>query len=177
MAAVGQQLTLAEIDTLSAGGVWSFEARDVDGTVLWREDVKNGVVNGALNDILSVYFAAGTQKTAWFGGLIDNSGFSALSSSDTISSHSGWSESSAYSESVRQTWTPGAVSSGVITNPSAMVFTANATVTIKGAFLVSNSTKAGTTGQLWATGAFSSTQALASGQTLSVSYTLTATAS
>jgi hypothetical protein len=158
-------------------GFWDFVARDARGNVLWEEHIPNGIVNGALNDILSVYFAAGTQKTTWYAGLINNSGFSALSSSDTISSHTGWSESSDYSESVRQTWTPGAVASGIITNPSAMVFTANATVTIKGAFLVSNSTKGGTTGQLWATGAFSATQSLSSGQTLSVSYSLTATAS
>lgn len=135
----------------------------------------NGIVNGALNDIESVYLGAGTQKTTWYLGLVDNAAFSAFAAADTIASHSGWAESSAYSESVRQTWTPGAAASGIITNPTAANFTANATVTIKGGFLVSNSTKGGTTGQLWATGAFASNQALVNAQVLSVKYTLTAT--
>lgn len=162
---------------LRVGGIWKVQKRDVDGTLLWEEVFHNGINTGALNDLLSVYLAAGTQKTTWYGGLIDNTGFSALSASDTISSHSGWAESTSYDESVRQTWTPGAIASGVVSNSSAMVFTASGSITIKGAFLVSNSTKGGSTGQLWSTGSFSAAQALTVGQTLSVTYSLTATAS
>lgn len=158
-------------DVPRLGGVFKVECFNEDGTLAWEEEIHNLVPNSALNDILSVYLAAGTQKTAWFLGLIDNSAFSAIASTDTIASHPGWTENQAYAESVRQTWTPGAVSGQSVTNPTAATFTMNATANIKGAFLVSDSTKGGTTGQLWAAGAFSTVQALTNTQTCKVTYT------
>ena len=62
-------------------------------------------------------------------------------------------------------------------NSAVMVFTMSATVTIKGGFLISNNTKGGTTGTLFATGLFGSAQALVSGQSLKVTYTCSATGS
>src|SRR5262245_19022938 len=100
---------------LKIGGYFEVECYNPDGSLAWKDRFSNGIVNGALNDILSVYLAGGTQKTTWYLGLINNSGFSALAAADTISSHDGWSESTDYTESVRQTWTPGAPASGVIT--------------------------------------------------------------
>lgn len=167
-------LGLAHVTTLV--GTLTFVARNADGSVAWTEDVvMNGDTTAGLNDMLSVYFNSGSQKTAWYSGLINNSGFSALSASDTISSHAGWSEYTGYSESVRQTWTPNSPSAGVMTG-SSMVFTFTESVTMKGAFIVSNNTKGGTTGTLFATGAFSSTQAMSNGQTLTITYTKTLTA-
>lgn len=158
---------------LSVRGEFYVQCLNADGSLAWSETFANGATNAGLNDILSVYFGAGTQKTTWYIGLIDNAGFSALAAADTISSHTGWTESTAYGEATRPQWSPAAVSSQSITNSTATAFTMNATVTIKGAFLVSNSTKGGTTGQLWATGSFSSAQALVNGQVLRVTYTST----
>lgn len=138
-----------------------------------KEVFPNGSTTAGLNSILSVYFNSGTQLTTWYLGLINNTPAPTLAAADTIASHSGWSESTSYSESVRQTWTPGAPASASITNPTVATFTANAAITIYGLFLVSNSTKGGTTGTMWAHGAFGSTQALISGQTLTGKYTLT----
>lgn len=163
------------MDNIKLKGRFHCEILDVDGkTVLDQWDCENGITTAGLNDLLNVYFGAGTQKTVWYVGLIDNAGFSSLAAGDTPSSHSGWTESTAYSESVRQTWTLGSASAGVVTNATSMTFTMNATTTINGIFIISVSTKGGTTGTLWSTGSFSSTKSLVSGQALKVTYSLTA---
>lgn len=159
-------------------GIWKVECFNPDGSLAWEDEIHNGVTNAGINDNLAVYFNSGTQKPTWYGGLIDNASFSALSAGDTISSHSGWIENNNYSESVRQTWTSGAPSGQSITNSASMVFSINATVTIKGAFLVSNSTKGGASGILWSTGTFASgNQSLVNGQQLKLTYTLTGASS
>ena len=161
---------------------FEFWCRDPDGSLAWHEVVEcddhkdgNGNTTAGLNSILSVYLASGTQITTWYLGLVDSAAFSTYAAADTMSSHSGWAESTAYSESVRQTWTAGTVASGSVSNSASLAtFTINATVTMQGAFLVSNSTKAGTTGTLFATGSFASAQSLVSGQTLTVKCTISA---
>lgn len=137
----------------------------------------NLVPTVGLNHALSITLAAGTQVTTWYAGLVANSGFSAFAAGDTMSSHAGWTEDQNYTEANRQTWTPGAVSGGVVSNSTSMNFTMNATTTIKGGFLVSNNTKGGTSGTLFAEGAFSANQAMSSGQVLKITYTSTATSS
>jgi hypothetical protein len=159
---------------LLIGGYFTAWWLDEEG-YLHSERLKNGINNGALNDILAVYLGAGTQKPTWYFGLIDNAGFSALSVNDTIASHAGWTENQAYAEAVRQTWTPGAVAGQAIANPTPATFTINAPAVIQGLFLASNNVKGGTTGQLWATGLFGSgPQTLISGQPLKVTYSLSA---
>jgi hypothetical protein len=154
------------------GGVFQYRILNADGSLYkdW-EKFKNGVPNAALNDVLQVYLGNGTQKTTWYIGLIDNSGFSSLSQNDTIASHTGWSESTAYNETVRQTCTFGTASGQVINNVASLAsFTINTTVAVNGAFLVSNNTKGGTSGLLFATGSFASVQNLSNGQVLQVRY-------
>jgi hypothetical protein len=150
---------------------------DRDGSILWNMPFNNGTTNVGLDNVLSVYLGAGSQTATWFMGLIDNAGFSTLAVGDTMASHAGWAENTNYTESVRQTWSPAAVSGQSITNTTNVTFSINTTVTIAGAFLVSNSTKGGSTGILWATGQFSSAQVLTTGQSLKVTYTCTASAS
>lgn len=164
------------IPAFRTAGQFFAQGIDRDGSIMWKEPFNNGTTNGGLDNVLSVYLGAGSQTVTWFMGLIDNAGFSTLAIGDTMSSHAGWTESTAYTESVRQTWSPAAVSGQSITNTTNVTFSINATVTIAGAFLVSNSTKGGTTGILWATGQFSSAQALVSGQSLKITYTCTASA-
>jgi hypothetical protein len=165
---------------LGLGGYFLARAENPDGSFdkdsLRVAVAKNMVTNAALNDVLAVYLNSGTQKTNWYLGLIDNSGFSALAAGDTISSHAGWTENTAYSQSTRPQWNPDAPSGQTITNSTSVTFTANASVTIKGCFLVSDNTKGGTTGLLFATGAFTSTQSLVNAQNLKVTYTCPASA-
>lgn len=92
-----------------------------------------------------------------------------------MSSHAGWTELQDYSESVRQTWSKGAASGGVMTNGTQMSFTINANgKTAKGLFITTVSTKGGTTGTLLSAGAFSAAQAVYNGQVLKATYTITA---
>lgn len=166
------------IENLKLEGTWTFTCENPDGSIAWTETVHNSVVNQGLNDILSVYFVSGTQKTTWYIGLVDAPSFANFNAGDTAASHAGWTESVAYSEGVRQTWGAGAPSSQSITNASSANFTCNANGTqIKGAFLISNNTKGGNTGTLWSEGAFASIQTLQSGQVLHVTYTLNAASS
>lgn len=157
---------------------YRFEARDADGKLKWIEEIPNLVTTQGLNDILTKYFKGSSYTATFFVGLIDNAGFSALAVGDTaaqIGGSNGWTESVAYSESVRQTLTLGSASAGSIDNSAAVAtFSINGTVTLKGAFVITNSTKAGTTGVLYGEAAFSVTRSLASGDTLTVTVTLTA---
>jgi len=143
-----------------------------DGKVINEFDVPNGIVDVGLNHILETEFHAGAQITTWYIGLVDNAGFSAFANADTMASHAGWAESSAYMEANRPTWTAGAAASRQITNATTVDFSINATVTIKGLFITSNNTKGGSTGTLWSTAAFGSTVSLNNGDTLKVTYTL-----
>jgi len=145
-----------------------------DGKEIGVYDVKNLVVNQGKNDILETYFHDGTQtaSTSWFMGLISNSGYSAIAAGDTASSHAGWTEFTGYSEATRQAWGQGAAASQSITNATPVTFSINATGTVKGAFIITNSTKGGTTGKLWAAALFSADVPVNNGDQLKVTYTL-----
>lgn len=145
-----------------------------DGKVIGTHEFPNGITNGGKDSLLNVYFHAATQITTWYLGLVDNASFSAFAAADTMSSHAGWVESTAYSEAVRQTWSMGASSGQSVTNGTAATFTMNATATIKGIFVPSDSTKGGTTGTLWSTAAFASTVSVNNGDLLKVTYTVSA---
>ncbi len=165
------------MDAIKIGGYFTFTAYDVDGTKLWQEKIeaKNLVPTAGLNSVLSVYFNSGTQITTWYMGLINNAGFASIAAGDTSASHAGWSESTDYTEAVRQTIAFGAAAGGSISSSASCSFTMNATVTIKGAFVISNSTKGGSTGTLFAAAAFTNTQSMTSGQVLKVDYSCAAT--
>jgi hypothetical protein len=144
-----------------------------DGEVIGQYAMPNGIVDVGLNSLLDVYFHNQTQIATWYIGLIDNAGFTALSNSDTMSSHTGWAESTAYDEATREEWLEGAAASRSITNSTPAEFTISATTTLKGIFVTSNSTKGGTTGTLWATAAFSSTVGVQDNDILRITYTVT----
>jgi hypothetical protein len=86
-------------------------------------------------------------------------------------SHAGWTESTAYSNATRPQAVFGTPTSTSSISNSATTFTINATATIAGAFLVTNSTKSGTTGTLYSAGSFAASRAVISGDSLLVTYT------
>lgn len=163
---------------LKVRNTYRFEARDAQGRLKWVEEVDNLTVTQGLNDLLTKYFKGSAYTAAWFVGLIDNASFSALAAGDTaaqIGGTNGWIEATAYSETVRQTLTLGTASAGSIDNSAAKAtFSINGTVTVKGAFVVTSSTKGGTTGVLYGEAAFGAARSLLSGDTLTVQVTLTA---
>ena len=134
------------------------------------------IVTVALNHDLETEFRSGTPVTTWYIGLIDSSGYTAVATADTMSSHAGWTEITDYSESTRVAWSPGAAAAGVIVNGTLASFTFTAAKTVKGLFLTSVSTKGGTTGTLFLTALADTEMAMTSGEVLKVQLTLTAAA-
>jgi len=158
---------------LSLSGRFIIEHRDRENDLKALFEVPNGIVDEGLNKILDVMLHAVSPITTWYIGLVDNSGFSAFSDSDTLSSHAGWSEFTSYTESNRVTWPEDAASSRSISNSTTADFSLNATGNLKGVFISSNNVKTtGNTGTLWSTAAFSSVVATANGDTLKVTYTV-----
>jgi len=146
---------------------------------IWRKDqiigheFFNAVTNEGLNNMLGVTFHGDTQQTSWYMLLISATSYSALAAGDTMASHSGWLEATAYSESTRQQWTCGSPALKSITNGTAVTFTISVDGTvIKGIGVTSDNTKSGTTGKLWSTGLFSSDQTLLNGDQLKITYTV-----
>lgn len=141
----------------------------------------NTIVNVGKNYILDVMFNGGTQiaNNKWFMGMISSASYSAIAAADTISSHAGWTEFTAYSESTRQAWGSGAAASQSITNGTAVVVNINSSGTVKGIFIVGSAsgadTKGGTTGTLWSAALYTGGDvAVINGDQLRSTYTLNA---
>lgn len=157
-----------------AGG-WAIQCHDKDGNLKWEEDISNLVTNAGESMMLQVGLDGQTQLTTWYVGLTD--GTPTVAEGDTMASHAGWVEVTAYSEATRVTWVGGTESGQSIDNSASTAdfsIDTNST-TVGGAFLVSNNTKSGTTGTLYAVGAFSGgDRSVDDGDTLSVTATFTA---
>ncbi len=154
------------------GGKFQVEHRDKDGNLKGTYDFPNGIVDEGLTDLLAVYFDADTPTTTWFIGIVDNSGFSAFADADTMGSHAGWNEFTTYTEATRVAWVVDVPAARSATNTTSSDFAITGTGTLKGIFIVSNSTKSGTTGILWATAAFASNVAVVNGDSLKITYTV-----
>jgi hypothetical protein len=97
-----------------------------------------------------------------------------VAAGDTSASHAGWTESTAYSNGTRPAPSWGAAAAGSKAS-TATAYNINGTDTIKGAFLITNSTKGGSTGVLYSAGLFSGgDRAVVNGDTLNVTYTASA---
>lgn len=151
-----------------AGGVFSVECVGADGKVKWRESEHNIVVNVGLQYLLDAALAGGTAISAWYVGLIGSN--PTLAAADTIASHSGWSESAAYSNANRPAWTKTRAAQTMSNSASKASFSINASATIYGAFICSDSAKSGTAGTLLCECAFASSRAVLSSDTLNVQY-------
>src|SRR5438270_1917354 len=156
--------------------IYRFECFGPDGQLKWVEEVPNTVMTAGINDLLTNYFKGSAYTAAFFVGLVDNASFSAYATADTMASHAGWLESAAYSNANRPTLTLGTAAAGSIDNSAAKaVFNINATATVLGAFVVTNSTKSGTTGTLYGAASFTGgSRSVLSGDTLNVTVTLSA---
>lgn len=163
-------------ESARGGGVFLFECFDKEGNLKWRDEAKNLVVNVGLKDMNEKYFTGSAYTATWFIGLINASPTPSYAAGDTALSHAGWSETSAYSQATRPACTFGTSTTAdpsVISNSASVaVFSINGTVTVAGAFLISNSTKGGTTGTLFSEANFASpgSRSVVSGDTLNVTY-------
>lgn len=139
---------------------------------VWRMPAPNLVVTTGKNYLLDNGLAGVGYTATLYIGLITNAGYSAIVAGDTMASHAGWAESTAYSNATRIVTAWSAASAGSKSLSSALAFLANATDTIKGCFMTTSSTKGGTTGTLYSAGLFTGgDQPIVNGNTLNVSYT------
>ena len=150
--------------------VWHMVAKDPQGNVKWTDEGTNLIVNTGLDYLLNNDLTAATM----YIGLTD--GTPTVAAGDTMASHAGWVEVTAYDEAARLAWGQGAASGGVTTNATAVTFTANATTTVGGGFLTTVATKGGTTGTLFSVkAATEGDRALVAADTLDVTISLTVT--
>lgn len=156
-----------------------FEAYGPDGRLKWRDVIEcNLVVNTGLNDILDKYYKGSGYTAAHYCGLTD--GTPTFAAGDTMASHAGWTEVTAYDEAARQTITWGSVSGQSVDNSaSKAVFTISSdSTTIGGGFVATDGTKGGSSGTLVGGAAFSAgDKSLDDNDVLNVTVTATAAAS
>jgi len=156
--------------------VFTIQCFDKDGVLKWEATKNNLVVNVGLKDMNDKYFSGSAYTAAWYIGLYGAGASNNPAAGDTMSSHAGWVEVTAYSQATRPAATFGAATTAdpsVISNSASVaVFTINGTTTVGGAFLTSNSTKGGTTGTLFSASDFTAPgdRSVVSGDTLNVLY-------
>ena len=165
-----------------ATGKYVVECFDKDGNLKWVAETPNLVVNVGLAYMAGSALTSTAQITTWYLGLYGAASSNNPAAGDTMSSHAGWTEVTDYSEGARPTATFASATTAnpsVVTNTaSKAVFTMNATTTVGGAFLTSNSTKGGTTGTLFSAADFQSPgdRSVVSGDILNVTYTFSLSA-
>jgi len=168
MKAAGAAPASLPLGNAQALGKWRAEFRDPEGNLIHTAEWQNLIVDSGLNQLLDSGLASAGP---WYIGLTD--GAPTVAAGDTMASHTGWTEVTGYDETAREVWTPGSVTGKAVNNnASAAQFTiTNNSTTIGGAFLADSATKGGTTGLLFAAGAFDQGDV-----TLSAGSTITVTA-
>lgn len=150
-------------------GHFKVEHFDINNNLLAVYEMVNDIVTVGANHILETEFHGGSPSTTWYIGLVDNAGWTLFATTDTLSTHGGWTESVVYSGNRKQ-WTAGAAASRTITNSATVDFSITSSATLKGVFITDQAT--GTSGILWSEKGFSSLVTVNNGDTLKVTYTL-----
>lgn len=160
----------------AGGGVFHFECYDKDGKLKWSDTAKNIVVNTGLQDMNNKYFRGSAYTAAWYIGLVSNAGFTGYDATDTLASHTGWTETTDYSGANRATatfGTPTTADPSVVDNSlNQATFIMSGTVVVKGAFLCNVQDKTSSSGLLFSAANFEAPgdRSVVSGDTLNVTY-------
>jgi hypothetical protein len=150
---------------------YKVECVGADGQVKWTEEYKNLVTTAGKTDIIDKYFKGSGYTAAWYLGL---KGTGSAAVGDTMASHAGWSEVTAYANATLPAITFGTTSGGSNT-ATVVAFAINGTATVAGAFVTTNSTKGATSGTLYSAGDFGASRSVINGDTLNVTLTVSAT--
>lgn len=146
-----------------------------DGKVIDEFEDHNLVVTEGLNHLLNVYFGGTTAVSPWYLGIFSGN-YTPVATVTAATIASASTEFTAYSSATRPEFVEAAAASGSMTNSASrasFVFTSAAT--IYGAFLVSTSTKGGSTGVLFSAARFSTAKTVEISDELLLTYTFTAT--
>ena len=158
-----------DIGTVYPSTLYEVVCIGADGVEKWRETARNLVHNAGLDDLLDKYFKGSTYTAAWHVGL---KGTGSAAAGDTLASHGGWSEITAYTGD-RKSLVLGSVASQSVSNTASPAsFAINGTATVAGAFICVGAT--GTGGILYGTADFGTSRSVIDGDTLNVTATLTA---
>jgi hypothetical protein len=175
MMSAGIGRNVAASEQAHASGFYTATCVGPDGVEKWSDRIDNLVTTAGKNFALDTVLAGSAYTAAWYLGLMSSTSYtSGAAVGDTAATHGGWAEDQNYSQAARPTaaWSVAAAGSKALS--AALAFSINAATTIKGCFLISNSTKGGTTGTLYSAGLFTGgDKVVASGDTINVSYTAT----
>jgi hypothetical protein len=164
-------------DGLKGGGIFTVRCHDKNGNLKWEQKSHNLVVNVGLAYVNTTFFKGSGYTAAWYIGVYGPASSNNPSSTDTMASHAGWTEVTAYSNATRPAATFGAATTAdpsVIANSAAPAqFLINASANVGGAFLTSGDTPGGTSGVLFSASDFAAPgdRVVQNGDVLSVTYT------
>lgn len=149
--------------------------------VRWRATARNMITTVGANKILDACFKTGLASPAWFIGMIAGASPGTFATTDTISSHPGWTEISSglVVETARVVWTPGTISAGSVDNTaSPALYHMNGSATLQGLFVIDDNTLDGTSlGTLYSEANFAEgPQVVSTGNVISITATLIAVA-
>jgi len=170
------QSNLGASDGIKGGGMFTVQCFDKDGVLKWEATKNNLVVNVGLKDMNEKYFSGSAYTAAWYVGLYGAAASNNPAAGDTMSSHAGWVEVTAYSQATRPVTTFSAATTAdpsVITNAANVAqFSITGTTVVGGAFLINNNTKGGTTGVLFSAADFQAPgdRSVVSGDIINVTY-------
>jgi hypothetical protein len=184
------QAGAAQNETVGVEGFYQVECRDAQGNLKWTQEFPN-LVNAIGKQLMLDTLLKGSAYTVTgpYLGLIGTTS-PTFAASDTMTSHSGWTEFVNYTVSgsaVRGTAVFGSSTSTGSSPSNVTTSTATAiTYTITGAggnvtgcFLTlgsgASSTQSNTGGTLYSAGAFATAKTTTAGDTVSVTYSTTAT--
>jgi hypothetical protein len=162
---------------IKGGGIFTVECRDTNGELKWVSKTPNLVVNVGLADMNTRYFKGSGYTAAWYVGIYGAASTNNPASTDTMASHAGWTEVTAYSASTRPVATFGAATTAdpslIANSASPAQFSINTSANVGGAFLTTGDLKGGTSGTLFSAADFAAPgdRVVQSGDTLSVTYT------
>jgi hypothetical protein len=173
-------------------GYYTVTCRDKNGNLKWEEQFPNQVVQIGKQLMLDTLLKGSSYTVVGpYLGLVSGSG-NTFSPTDTMTSHSGWTEFVNYTvggSGVRGTAVFASSTGNNNTTPGSNVVTSAATAitytitgaggTVGGCFLVTGtgavSTQSSTAGTLYSAGAFGTAKATTAGDTVAVTYSTTAT--
>ena len=166
-------LQLCGVNAIGFKGQYTAVCYDSNGNAKWKEDVTNLIPTEGLIEFLRL-IAGQSTSTSWYLGLGTASYTpSSTATGATIASLVG--EFTGYTETTRPVFVKPEVTGTTISNSASnAVFTVNAGATITNAFLITDSTKNGTSGKALSVVALTQSRPVVSGDTIKLEYGITA---